>query len=141
MASNERLLRLNNFINARVCVEDGLHVGKGHDRAVSTTDVTTKQLMLVNCTKATTINLRLVTDGNGVVEDQTNGLVGLLATLASVEQILLNVISDGKQRAARRVNSGVLAVGAKSALGQRRCKTLDEQVSCNKERFDVPLAT
>lgn len=49
---------------------------------------------------------------------QSKGFVDLFATLASVEQISLNVITNSEQRAAGRVGRGVLAVGARHTTGE-----------------------
>lgn len=58
-------------------------------------------------------------DADGVVEGQTEGLVDLLATLAAIEQVLLDVVADSEELAARRVGSGVHAVGAGDTAGER----------------------
>ena len=41
MAGNERLLSLDNFVDARVGREDSLNIGEGDDRAVSATNIST----------------------------------------------------------------------------------------------------
>ena len=46
----------------------------------------------------------------------------VLATLAVVEEILLEVIADCEERAACCVRRGVDAVRARHAAGQRSCK-------------------
>ena len=58
-------------------------------------------------------------DGDGVVEGETERLVRLLATLATVEELVLERVAESKERAAGGVGSGVDAVGASDAAGQR----------------------
>ena len=48
---------------------------------------------------------------------QTQRLVGVLAALCSVEQVLLDIIADGEQRAAGCVRRCVHAIGARNTLG------------------------
>ena len=48
--------------------------------------------------------------------------MGLFAALAAVEQVLLQVIDDGEERAARRVRRDVLPVGARRAFHRGTCK-------------------
>ena len=57
-------------------------------------------------------------DTDGVVEGQTEGLVDFLAALAAIEQILLDVVTDGEQSAARRVGRRVHAVRASYTAGK-----------------------
>lgn len=45
--------------------------------------------------------------------------MGNVVALATLEHVLLDVVADGEQVAARCVDSGVLAVGAGDALGDR----------------------
>ena len=58
-------------------------------------------------------------DTNRVVEGETERLVRLLATLATVEELVLERVAESKERAAGGVGSGVDAVGASDAAGQR----------------------
>ncbi len=53
------------------------------------------------------------------MEGQTEGLVDLLATLAAIEQVLLDVVADSEELAARCVGSGVHAVGASDTASER----------------------
>ena len=57
-------------------------------------------------------------NADGVVEGQTEGLVDILAAFAAVEQVLLDVIADGEQIAARGVGRRVHAVGACHSAGK-----------------------
>ena len=50
-------------------------------------------------------------DGDGVVEGETEGLVGLVVTLGTAKHILVQVIANGEQGAAGSVRRGILAVG------------------------------
>lgn len=59
---------------------------------------------------------------DGVVEGDAEGLVRVLAALGTVEEVLLDVVADGEERAARRVGRGVLAVGAGDAARERSWK-------------------
>lgn len=58
-------------------------------------------------------------DGDSVVERQTERLVRLSRAETAVEQVLLEILADSEELAARRVSSGVHAVGASDAAGQR----------------------
>ena len=53
------------------------------------------------------------------MENKTEGLVGVLATLAIVEQVLLYVVQDWEQRTTGSVRSSVLAIWASNTLGER----------------------
>ena len=59
---------------------------------------------------------------DGVVEGETERLMDVLATPAVVEEVLLEVICDREELAARRVRRGVLPVRARDATGERSCK-------------------
>ena len=54
-------------------------------------------------------------EGNSIMEGQTKGIMGFVATLVT-EQVFLEVLLDSKERAACSVNNGV-AVSANSTLG------------------------
>ena len=56
-------------------------------------------------------------ESNGVVERETEGFMGLVSALPAVEQVLLQVVADSKQAAARGVGCSVYAIGARSAFG------------------------
>ena len=47
----------------------------------------------------------------------------LFSTFTAIEEVFLDIITDGEQRAASRVGGRVLAVGAGYTLGDRSCKT------------------
>ena len=65
MAGNERLLSLDNFVDARVGREDSLNIGEGDDRAVSATNISTaKQAVRLLKQSDQYRYLRLVTDGD-----------------------------------------------------------------------------
>ena len=53
------------------------------------------------------------------MERQTEGLVRLSSAQTAVEQVLLEVVTNSEKLAARRISSGVLAVGAGDAPRQR----------------------
>ena len=54
---------------------------------------------------------------DGVVESQAEGVVRHVVALATVEQVLLQVVTNGEKTAARRVDRAVLAVWAQCTLG------------------------
>ncbi len=58
-------------------------------------------------------------DREAVVECKPEGLVRLGSAQTAVEQVLLQVLADGEQLAARRVRRGVDTVGASDAARQR----------------------
>ena len=62
-------------------------------------------------------------DTDGVVEGQAKGLVRIFTTLAAVEQVRLNVFTDGEQVAARSVGRRVHAVGASDPSSEGACNT------------------
>ena len=57
-------------------------------------------------------------ESDRVVEDETEGLVGLLRALV-VEQVRDDVVADGEEAATRRVGRGVYAIGAGNTAGER----------------------
>ena len=57
---------------------------------------------------------------NGVVEGETERLVGLLSARI-VEELGHDLVPEGEKSAAGRVGCGVLAIGASDALGERGC--------------------
>ena len=61
---------------------------------------------------------------------QTECLVGNVVALAAVKHVLLDVVANGEELAARRISGGVLAVGASDALGERGC-ILVSDIRCN----------
>lgn len=58
-------------------------------------------------------------DRDTVVECETEGLVRLGSAQTAVEQVLLQVLADSEQLAARRVRRSVDTVGASNAARQR----------------------
>ena len=62
--------------------------------------------------------LRLVADGNTVVEGQAKRLVSFGSALATVEKILLNVVTNGEQVAAGSIRGRVYAVRTSNTPGQ-----------------------
>ena len=105
MAGNDRLLKSNNLVRAKVGVEVRLRIGEEDDGAVRSS--------------ATKLAARLGRrrEGNGVVEGQPERLVSLLSTLV-VEEVLDDVVPDGEEGAAGCIRRGVLAVGARNAAGE-----------------------
>ena len=57
------------------------------------------------------------------MEGKTQSLVSLVVALTPVEEVLVQVIPNGKETTACRVGCGVLAIGASYTLGNR---TLEE---------------
>ena len=55
------------------------------------------------------------------MEGETERFVSLFATLATIKQVLLDVVQDREKSTARRVGRSVLAVGASNALGESSC--------------------
>ena len=79
------------------------------------------------------------------MEGQTEGLVDVLATLAAVEQVLLDVVADGEKGAAGRVVHHVDAVGTGDTADERACNTKSVQIEglpsgTRNEVKDEPLA-
>ena len=56
-------------------------------------------------------------EGNSIVEGETERIVGDVVALSTVEQVLLEVVADRKERAAGRIDSAVDAIGAQRTLG------------------------
>ena len=84
-------------------------------------------------------------DTDGVMEGETEGLVDVLAALAAVEQVLLDVVADGEKGAAGRVVHHVYAVGTGDTADERACNTKLVQTEAlpsgtRNEVKDVPLA-
>ncbi len=110
MLRDEWLLERDDVVRAVVGVECRLDLGEEDDRAVSA------------ATDELSTGLRRGREGDCVVEGETEGLVSLLSTLV-VEEVLLDVVADREECAARRVGRGVLAVGARNAAGERSFQT------------------
>lgn len=104
MLGDHSPLRLYDLINTDVLKEVRLGIRERDDRAVSSST-----------------HVGEVGPANGIVESQTKGLVGLLAARAVIEEVLLDIIEDGEQRAARRISRGVLAIWASDAAGEGSC--------------------
>ncbi len=103
VARLDRPLERDDLVEADVGVEGGLDLGEDRDGAVGTA--------------AAELALRLQggRDGDTVMECQTEGFVSLSGAQAAVEQVLLEVLSDSEQLAARRVRRGVDTVWAGDA--------------------------
>lgn len=105
MPSDERLLHVDDIVDTTIGMEGGLGVIEDDDRAVC----------------ASTSKLALAGQGgretDGVVEGETEGLVHLLTALATVKQVCLDVVADGKQLAAGCVRRDV-PVGAGDTAGE-----------------------
>ena len=55
------------------------------------------------------------------MEGQTKRLVNLLTALATIEEVLLDVVAHSEERAARGVGRGVNAIGASNPTGKSAC--------------------
>ena len=53
---------------------------------------------------------------NSIVEGQTKGLMGLFTTFATIEEVLLDIVTNGEQGTAGSVQRSVLAIGAGNTL-------------------------
>ncbi|OJT02980.1 hypothetical protein TRAPUB_6459 [Trametes pubescens] len=104
VAGDDRRLRVDDLVDTVVGVEVRLDAREDSNRAVRAASAEYALL------------LGLARDADGVVEGETKGLMDVLAALAAVEQIRLDVIDDREERAARRVR-GDLASGARHFLG------------------------
>lgn len=105
MAGDEGCLLADDLVHTVVGVEVRLDVGENGNGAVRA---------------STTEDTRLGDgggDADGVVEGEAEGLVDLLTALAAVEQVRLDVVDDGEERAAGRVR-GDLAGGARHTAGE-----------------------
>lgn len=84
MLGNEWHLDTDNVIDTTISVEDSLSVVENDNRAI----------------RATAAELALASQcrrkANGIVEGETEGLVDFLAALATVEQVRLNIVTDGE---------------------------------------------
>ena len=56
---------------------------------------------------------------DGIVEGETERLVGLLTALATVKELVLEGVTDGEEAAASSVRRGVHTVGAGNTAGDR----------------------
>lgn len=55
------------------------------------------------------------------MEGETESVVGNIIALTAVEEILLQIVTDGEERAAGRVRSTVDAIRAQRTLDGRTC--------------------
>lgn len=92
--SDEWLLDVDNVIDTTVGVEGSLDFVEGYEGTVSSA---TTELALGSESGGET---------NGIVEGETKRLVHLLTTLATVEEVLLNIVEDGEQGTAGCVSCG-----------------------------------
>ncbi len=109
MASDERRLRVDDLVEAEVRGVLGLSVRKDGDGAVRTPAAELAHL------------LEQGRDADGVVKGETEGLPHLLAALAIVEEVLLDILEDGEERTAGRVCGDLTGV-AHHAAGKSTCK-------------------
>ena len=58
------------------------------------------------------------------MESQAEGVVSHVVALATVEQVLLEIIADSEKAAARRVDRAVLAIWAECTLGDGTCNNV-----------------
>ena len=59
---------------------------------------------------------------DGIVERQTERVMGDVVALPTVEQVLLEVISDGKETTAGRIGGTVHTIGAEGTLDGGTCR-------------------
>lgn len=59
----------------------------------------------------------------------------LFTTLATIEQVGLDVVDDGEQGAASRVGDGVLAISTSNALGQSGCRAFSTTASASQPYY------
>lgn len=116
----DRPLERDDLVEADVGVEGGLDLGEDRDGAVGAA--------------AAELALRLQggRDGDTVVERQAKRFVRLSRAQTAVEQVLLEVLTDCEQLAARRICRGVDAVGAGDAARQRGWVTKRRQLRRNE---------
>lgn len=95
---DERLLNVDDIVHTVVSMERGLDGLEGDDGAV----------------RASSTKLTFSGEGgreaDGIVERQTKGLVRLLAALAAIEEVLLEIVDDSEEGAARRIGRCVHTV-------------------------------
>lgn len=103
--SDERLLGIDNLINTTVSVEGGFNGVKCYDGTVSSS------------TAEFTLSREGRREADGVVEGESERLVNLLTTLATVEKVLLDIIEDREQDTTGCVSGGT-AVSASSRLDE-----------------------
>lgn len=120
----ERLHDRHNLVETDVRVVLRLGVGEDHDRTISAS--TTAKHACQRAPRDETDELCLPElalrresrrESDSVVECQAERVVRHVIALSAVEQVLLQIITDREERAARRVGSTVLAIWAKSPLG------------------------
>lgn len=90
---DEGFLDTNNVINTAVGVEGSLDGVEGYEGTVSST---TAELALLGESRRET---------NGIVESETERLVHFLTTLATIEEVFLNIIKDREEHTAGCVSS------------------------------------
>lgn len=118
----ERLQTRDNLVEADVGVEGGLGLGKEHDRAVGTSAAVyavrpDSAKSSVKHVPELSGRLESGRERDGVVEREAESLVGLVSALVE-EQVVLELVADGEEVAARRVGSGVDAVRAGDTPGE-----------------------
>ena len=127
MPLDEGALLVDDLVDTEVGVEVGLDVLEEGDRAVGTSTTAYPRVSEWPTSSggrhlpehtAGSVGLG---DTNGIVEGQTKGLVDLLAALAAVEQVLLDVVANGEQSAASGVGRGVHTVRASDPTGEGAC--------------------
>lgn len=107
VARLKRLLEGDDLVESDIGVELGLNLGEDRNRAVR---ASTAELAL---------RLKSGRDRDGVVEGQAERLVCLGRAQTAMEEVLLQVLTDGEQLAACGIRCGVNAVGARYAARQR----------------------
>ena len=107
MSRNERLLDIDDLVDAAVGVEGGLNLVKDDDGAVCA------------ASPELAVGLHGGREADGVVEGEAERLVCLLAALAAVKKVLLEIVYDGEERAAGGVGRRVFAVRTCDAASYR----------------------
>ena len=94
MASNDRLLELDDVVDTSVGVEVGLDLVEDDDGAVS---ASTTELALPEESGGET---------DGIVEGETKRLMDLFTTFTTVEKVLLDIVENGEEDTAGCVSGG-----------------------------------
>ena len=130
MPRDEGGLLHDDLVDTNARMEVGLDGRKDGDRAVSASATAGGNLLSHRATTDDRQHLPEYAlfhvgngDTDGVVEGQAKGLVRIFTTLAAVEQVRLNVFTDGEQVAARSVGRRVHAVGASDPSSEGACNT------------------
>ena len=119
----ERLDEGNDLIETLVRVELRLGIGELDDGAVSTSTAivmcqhTLELVGYVKHVPKLALRLKSGRERDGIVEGKTERIVSNVVALTTVEEVLLEVVTDGEEAAACLIHGAVDTVGAQSALG------------------------